>query len=599
MRVAHADLPGELPAAFGVARSFAGRKWILRDAGDERAGALVRAAGVSPVLARLLAARGIDLQTVEDVLHPTLKRLLPEPNSLLNMERAVDRAADALERGERIAVFGDYDVDGACSSALLHDLFSGFGAPPRLYIPDRMTEGYGPTAGALLRLKDEGADLVITVDCGATAVEALSAARNAGLDVIVLDHHAVEHPPPAFAQVNPNQRGDTSALTYLCAAGVTFLFAVALNRALRDRGWHQARGSAEPDLRRLLDLVGLATVCDVVPLVGVNRAFVRSGLAQFDPPQRTGLAALAAAANASGPYSPYHLGFVFGPRINAGGRVGRCSLGAELLIARNTAQAGEIAQALDSHNRERQAIEKLMLDEAIAMAALQGNASFLFAAREGWHSGVVGIVAGRLKDRFGKPAFVAGFEGGMARGSARSVNGVDIGAIVRAAKDAGHLSTGGGHAMAAGFSLTADQAEGFQRFLAERFGEIGLAHAGVPELEIDAVISPSGATPELAGEIALAGPYGAGNPEPLVAACDVRVVFADVVGREHVRMRVSGGDGSRLDAIAFRSAGSDLGRALLASRGKTVHLAGRLRADLWNGKTRVQLQVEDAAPASA
>jgi len=586
----------ETAAAFGVVRSFSGRQWILREADEDSARELALASGISSALARLLVGRGIKADDLQDVLNPTLKRLMPDPLTLLNMDRAVARARHAIESGESAAIFGDYDVDGSCSSALLHDFFAALGITTRIYIPDRMTEGYGPSANAMRTLKSEGAGLVITVDCGATATDALSAARDLGLDVIVLDHHAVENVPPAFAQVNPNQAGDTSRLTYLCAAGVTFMFVVALNRALRDAGYYITKNIPEPDLRDLLDLVGLATICDVVPLVGVNRAFVRSGLAQFGS-KRPGLSALATIAKVTAPFTPYHMGYVFGPRINAGGRVGRCTLGADLLTARDGTEAEEFALALDLHNRERQAIEKLILEEAIAMAGLQDNLPFLFAAKEGWHAGVVGIVAGRLKDRFGKPSFVAGFEGGMARGSARSVPGVDIGAIVRAAKDAGLIATGGGHAMAAGFSLTAEQEGPFHAFLARRFAEGGEALSGALDLHIDTLVSPAGATEAIVREIALAGPYGAGNPEPLVAIADARVVFADIVGKDHVRLRLAGGDGARLDAIAFRAADTDLGKGLMASRGKAIHAAGRLKIDDWQGRTRVQLQLEDAAPA--
>ncbi len=586
----------EPAAAFGVARSFSGRKWILRQADEDAAREIARTNGISFALARLLAGRGVKPGDVHDVLNPTLKRLMPDPLVLLNMGKAVARVQAAIENGEHIAVFGDYDVDGSCSSALLHDFLAALDIKPRIYIPDRMTEGYGPSANAMRVLKDEGAGLVVTVDCGATAKDALSAARDVGLDVIVLDHHAVEESPPAFAQVNPNQAGDASGLNHLCAAGVTFMFVVALNRALRDAGFYTARKVPEPDLRDLLDLVGLATICDVVPLIGVNRAFVRSGLALFGA-KRVGLSALAAVAKVAGPFTPYHMGYVFGPRINAGGRVGRCTLGADLLTTRDGTEAEEFALALDNHNRERQAIEKLILEEAIAMAYTQDNAPFLFAAKEGWHAGVVGIVAGRLKDRFGKPSFVAGFEGGVARGSARSVPGVDIGAMVREAKDAGLIASGGGHAMAAGFSLTADQEGQFQAFLAQRFAEGGEALAGALDLHIDTLVSPSGATEAMVREIAQAGPYGADNPEPLVVLADARVVFADIVGKDHVRLRLAGGDGARLDAIAFRAADTDLGKGLMASRGKAIHAAGRLKIDEWQGRIRVQLQVEDAAPA--
>jgi single-stranded-DNA-specific exonuclease len=525
-----------------------------------------------------------------------LKRLLPEPFGLRDMEKAVARAKSAIEAGEAIAVFGDYDVDGSSSSALLRDFFAAIGRPPRVYIPDRMTEGYGPSARAFAQLQNEGAKLVVTVDCGAAATSALEAARDAGLDVIVLDHHSVEHAPPAFAHVNPNQPEDTSGLGYLCAAGVTFLFVVALNRALRDSGWYARENIAEPDLRTALDLVGLATICDVVPLLGVNRAFVRAGLARIAAGARPGLVALARIAGADPPFTPHHLGFVFGPRINAGGRVGRCSLGAELLSCAGAVEAEPLARLLDTHNRERQAIEAVILDEAMELAAGQAEAPFLLVAGEGWHSGVVGIVAGRLKERFGKPAFVAGLEGGLGRGSARSVLGVDVGAAVRTARQAGVLEAGGGHAMAAGFSLMSKQLAPFRAFLGRWFAERP-ALAAAPELGLDVTISASGATEALVEDLARIGPFGPGNPEPVCAALDVTIAYADVVGEKHVRAKLAGADGARLDAIAFRSVDTDLGMGLLKARGKRVHVAGLLRTDRWNGRTRVQLLIEDAAPA--
>jgi single-stranded-DNA-specific exonuclease len=580
-------------AAFGVARSFSGRRWILRDAGEDAARSLMQAGELSPALARILAACGVAADALADVLNPTLKRLLPEPRVLKDMDKAVARTHAAIEAGQSIAVFGDYDVDGSSSAALMHCFLAALGKPPRIYIPDRMTEGYGPSARALLQLQEEGASLVITVDCGAGAVAALSAARDAGLDVIVLDHHAVEIPPPAFAHVNPNQPGDTSGLTYLCAAGVTFLFLVALNRALRESGWYARNNIAEPDLREHLDLVGLATVCDVVPLIGVNRAFVRAGLARLSTLERPGIAALATIAEANVPFTPYHLGFVFGPRINAGGRVGRCSLGAELLTAISDTEAFPLAEMLNHHNRERQAIEAVILEEAMAMASTQHNSPFMLAADSGWHAGVVGIVAGRLKDRFNKPAFVVGFQNEMGRGSARSVSGVDLGAIVRAARDAGILEAGGGHAMAAGFSVAAAKLESFREFLAAQFVSAG--EATTFELNLDAAISPAGATPALVSDIARAGPFGSGNPEPMVVIPDARIVFADVVGKDHVRLRLAGGDGAGIDAIAFRASNTSLGKVLLSSRGRQVHAAGRLRLDEWNGRVRVQLHLEDAA----
>ncbi|MGD0144747.1 MAG: DHHA1 domain-containing protein, partial [Rhizomicrobium sp.] len=396
---------------------------------------------------------------------------------------------------------------------------------------------------------------------------------------------------------NPNQPGDTSGLGHLCAAGVTFLFLVALNRSLREAGWYAANGIAEPDLRDAVDLVGLATVCDVVPIQGVNRAFVRTALGHLALAKRPGLAALAAIAKISAPFTPYHFGFALGPRINAGGRVGRCSLGVELLTAANEADAMSLALMLDRHNRERQALEAVILEEAMALASAQHNAPFLFVSGDGWHSGVVGIIAGRLKERFGKPALVAGFENGMARGSARSIPGIDIGALVRAAHAEGLLAAGGGHAMAAGFSLDVATLEPFQAFLAAQFANAGGALASANDLVLDCAISTSGATLGLAEELAKLGPFGAGNPEPLAVASDIRVAFADVVGQKHVRVRLRGADGGQLGGIAFRAAGTPLGEGLLHARGKPLHVAGYLRADHWNGERRVQFQVEDAAPA--
>jgi single-stranded-DNA-specific exonuclease len=447
---------------------------------------------------------------------------------------------------------------------------------------------------ALSKLKSEGVSLVITVDCGAGAPDALSSARDSGLDVVVLDHHAVEIAPPAVAHVNPNQPGDTSNLGHVCAAGVTFLFVVALSRALRDSGWYASNNVMTPNLLGYVDLVGLATVCDVVPLIGVNRAFVRTGLSRLAKLDRPGLAALAEVAGITPPFTPYHLGFAFGPRINAGGRVGRSSLGVDLLTTDDPAHVREFALSLDEHNRERQAIEKVILDQAVAMSEIQANAPFIFVANEGWHAGVVGIVASRLKDRFGKPSFVASFEGGIGRGSARSVTGLDIGAVVRAAREQKLLESGGGHAMAAGFTFRPEQSDPLREFLTERFSRPDLLPAP-RDVTIDVIVSPAGASIALVDEFAQAGPFGSGNYEPIVAIPDAQVRFVDAVGNGHVRLRLAGGDGTVIDAIAFRAVGTKLGEGLLSARGRTLHTVGRLRADLWNGRRRVQLELEDAA----
>ncbi|MGH6887885.1 MAG: single-stranded-DNA-specific exonuclease RecJ [Rhizomicrobium sp.] len=587
--------------ALDVARSFSGRQWHFRETDADAVRAFSMKVDVSEILANLLLARNVNQDDAADYLNPTLRRLLSEPFLLTDMEQAVARTVHAITTGETIAVFGDYDVDGSSSAALLHDFFAALGRAPLIYIPDRLTEGYGPNVPALLRLREQGATLVITVDCGATADAALAAARAAGLDTVVLDHHAVEcvsvgGGAPGL-HVNPNRSDDNSGLGHLCAAGVAFLFAVALNRQLRQSGWYARRNIAEPDLRKSLDLVGLATVCDVAPLTGINRAFVRAAEMRLSRLERPGIRALAAVARAEPPFSLYTCGFVLGPRINAGGRVGRCSLGVELLTARDEAAAQPLAQQLDLHNRERQVIEATILAEAIVHAERQGNAPFLFAHGESWHQGVVGIVAGRLKERFHKPAFVIGFEGENGRGSARSIPGIDVGAIVRSARETGVIRGGGGHAMAAGFELARDETESFREWLRTQFGadsSSGTARI----LWIDGIVAPAGATAGLVGEIERAGPFGAGNREPVLAACDVRLAFADVVGQGHVRLRLQGGDGAALSAIAFRAADTPLGRGLLEARGARIHAAGALRAQRWNGRTEIQLQLEDAAPAA-
>ncbi|HEX4159540.1 MAG TPA: single-stranded-DNA-specific exonuclease RecJ [Rhizomicrobium sp.] len=598
--------------ALNVACSFSGRQWRFRETDETAARELSRQTGVSSTLANLLMARSIPAADVADYLNPTLRRLLPEPFLLKDMERAVARALRAVMEGETVAVFGDYDVDGSCSAALLHNFFSELGRPPLLYIPDRLREGYGPNAAALLGLRHGGASLVITVDCGATADGVLAQARNAGLDTIVLDHHAADSPGTAGLRpicpgempavpaihVNPNQPDDGSGLGHLCAAGVTFLFTVALSRALRQAGWFAATGMAEPDLRKSLDLVGLATVCDVVPLVGINRAFVRAAEVRLSKLERPGIRALAAIARSEPPFSLYHCGFVFGPRINAGGRVGRCSLGAELLTASAEADTVPLAELLELHNRERQAIETAIIHEAIDLAVQQADSPFLFVSGEDWHPGVVGIVAGRLKDRFRKPVFAIGINKETCRGSARSVPGVDIGALVRAARDLEVIATGGGHAMAAGFSLSAQKMTAFKTWLETRFAAFGARMESTNELWLDSLVCPAGATPELVDEIGRAGPFGAGNQEPVVAACDVRLAYADVVGQGHVRLRLQGGDGAVLSAIAFRAADTPLGQALLQARGTRIHAAGALRRTSWNGRTETQLQIEDAAAAA-
>jgi single-stranded-DNA-specific exonuclease len=550
-----------------------------------------------------LASRGVTRETAPQFLDPRLRTQMPDPHRFANMERAVARFVDAVKGGETVAVLADYDVDGACAAALLLGYLRKCGREPLLYVPDRLTEGYGPSPAAMETLRQRGAQVVVTVDCGAASHQALTAARAAGLDVIVLDHHAVEENPPAFAHVNPNGPDDSSGITYVCAAGLTFLFLVAVQRMLRLEGWFASQGVVESDLMGELDIVALATIADIVPLHGINRAFVRQGLRKLDTLERPGLAALAKLASARAPFSAHHLGFIFGPRINAGGRVGRCDLGARLLACTEAAEADAIALDLDRHNRERQAIEAQILEAADAMAMAQDDKPFLLLGSEGWHPGVVGIIAGRLKERYARPALVAGFDGSggdaIGRGSARSVKGVDLGAIIRAARAQGILETGGGHAMAAGFSLRRDRLDAFGEFLAAHIGPQAAAIREANDLVIDALVSASGASHALLDDLDRAGPYGAGHPEPTFVLPDMLVVYAGTVGTNHVRLRLVGRDGQGLGAIAFRAGGTPLGEALLKARSKRVHIAGKLKRDEYEGEARVQLHIEDAAPSEA
>jgi single-stranded-DNA-specific exonuclease len=592
--------PSSTPYALGVASSFAGRPWRMR-ACDEFVTRELELSGLSASLAQLLASRGVTKETAAAFLDPRLKTQLPDPHRLAHMERASLRFAEAIERCESIAVLGDYDVDGACAAALLLRYLRGLKREPLLYVPDRMSEGYGPSATAVRTLRGQGATLLVTVDCGAASHEALAAASECGLDTIVLDHHAVDINPPAFAHVNPNGPDDMSGVSYVCAAGLTFLFLVAVQRHLRNRGWFATQGIDETDLLNLLDIVALATIADVVPLSGVNRALVRQGLRKLQRLERPGLAALARLASAEPPFTAHHLGFLFGPRINAGGRVGRCDLGARLLACDDSAEADALALELDRHNRERQAIEAIILESAHTMAAAQADNPFVLVHGDGWHAGVVGIIAGRLKDRHAKPALVAGFENNapdaLGRGSARSVPGIDLGALIRAARADGLLEAGGGHAMAAGFSVRRSKLDAFAEFLAGSIEPQKQAIALAKELVADALLSPSGATFRLFDDVERAGPYGAGHPEPVFLIPDVLVVYAGVVGSNHVRLRVVGRDGQGIGAIAFRAANTPLGQALLKARSSRVHLAGKLKQDDYDGSSKIELHVEDAASA--
>nr|WP_238309800.1 single-stranded-DNA-specific exonuclease RecJ [Methylobacterium organophilum] len=602
--VSASPLPAPDRPFLDVACSVLGRPWRERctDAAALAAAAtMTQAYGLPDALARLLAARGVRPQEAEAFLSPRLRDLMPDPDVLLDMEAAVDRLARAVSAAESVAIFGDYDVDGAASAALLADALRAFGVPVQVHIPDRITEGYGPNVAAVTALAEAGARLLVCVDCGTAAFEPLEAARALGLDVIVLDHHgAAETLPPVAALVNPNRQDDISGLGHLCAAGVVFLTLVALVRRLRRDGAFAAR--PEPRLTDALDLVALATVADVVPLTGLNRAFVVQGLTVMRGRGRPGLAALLDAAGLSEPPESWHLGFLVGPRINAGGRIGDAALGARLLSTAEAGEAQRIAAELDRLNRERQAIEAQAVAEALAEAdfilAQDPERPVIVCGSAEWHQGVVGLVAARVKERYGRPAFAFALRpDGTAVGSGRSVPGVDLGLAVRQAVEQGAAAKGGGHGMAAGATLATTDLSAFRAHLDAALAAAVHRARAVDALLIDGTVGAGGAHAELFRTLQRAGPFGQGAPEPVLVLPRHRLLHAGVVGNGHVRARLGSGDGRAVDAIAFRSAETPLGRALLGGIGTSLHVAGTLSCQVWRGSERVQIRICDLAPA--
>lgn len=575
--------------------SITGRRWHWR-----ASEASIEGSGQSDdLVTRLLLARGCPPRDLDRHRKPTIREFLPDPALFQDMTAAAERLADAIQRNERIVIFGDYDVDGATSAALLIRLLRDLGAQPGYYIPDRLMEGYGPSGEALVRLKAQGAQLIVTVDCGAQAFEALEMARDAGVDVIVVDHHKCASTlPVAHALVNPNRLDEceeAAAHGHLAAVGVAFLLGAALLRQLRARGW--LSGREEPRLLDLLDLVALGTVADVAQLRGLNRAFVAQGLKVMGQGRNIGLVALARASRLVRSPLAHDLGFALGPRINAGGRVGKSDLGVRLLTTLDPAEAEQIAGELDALNSERRAIEAEVQAQAEQLAASQGNRAVTLVAGAGWHPGVIGIVAGRLKEKRERPAIVIALdEEGVGKGSGRSITGVDLGAAVLAAKDMGLLVAGGGHAMAAGLTVEAGKVEALHAFLEERLSADVAEASRDRTLLIDLLLAPRGVAPDLTEAMDAAGPYGTGWPAPRIATGPVRIIKADVVGTDHVRLVVAGDDGASLKAVAFRQAGTQLGQALLgAGRDRHLWLSGRAKLDEWNGRRAAELHLDDAA----
>ena len=586
------------PPLLGVRQSLRGWRWQMAPVLEREAAGLAQSYQLPDLVGRLLAARGVTLDSAEAFLTPRLKHALPDAMAFQDMRALVARLARAVAAREAVVLFGDYDVDGATSAALLHSYLAHLGLNTRIHIPDRLTEGYGPSEAAMRAFAEAGVTLVVTLDCGTAAHAPLEAARAAGLDVLVIDHHkAPAALPPAVAVVNPNRLDEAGHGRDLAAVGVTFLTAVALNRYLAETG-RMAR-DALPDLLFYLDLVALGTVCDLVPLTGANRAFVAQGLKVMGRRGRPGLRALADRAGVDRAPDVYHLGFLLGPRINAGGRIGDAGLGARLLTTVDDDEARTIAGTLDRLNQERRALEAEILDQAIDQAERASGEGVVFTHGDHWHPGVLGIVAGRLKERYGRPAVVlSGYDqAGQAVGSARSIGGVDIGAAVIDAAAAGLLVKGGGHAMAAGMTVEAGGLAALQAFLDQRLGAAIAAAREDAALVLDGLITVAGATPALIAAIDRIGPFGMGNPAPRFAVPEARVVKADRVGSDHVRLIVTGPAGGRLKAMAFRAAETALGAALLAGSGRRFHLAGRLKHDAWGGADRAELHVEDAAAA--
>lgn len=564
------------------------------------AAAIVQRHGLPDLLSRVVAGRGVGIDDVEAYLAPTLRAYMPDPSVLTDLDRMAERLADAIEARESVAIFGDYDVDGATSASVLGLFLRSVGVTADVHIPDRITEGYGPNREAIAMLASRGARLLVTVDCGTTSHEVLGSARDHGLDVLVIDHHQADETLPAVsALVNPNRQDDLSGLGHVCAAGVTMMVVVGTNRELRRRGFY-GTGRPEPDLTQWLDLVALGTVADVVPLRGLNRAFVTRGLSVMRARTNIGLRALMDVARLDGPPQPYHLGFLLGPRINAGGRIGDAALGARLMMTVDPVEASRLASELDRLNRERQVVEQATVAEAEAEAlmALGGDAagaSVLVTAGDTWHPGVVGLVASRLKERFQRPCFAISMDGETGVGSGRSIPGVDLGQAVRQAVHLGILAKGGGHAMAAGITLSRSRIGAFRAFLENHLSaavEQGRREAAVL---IDGAVTARRASLDLHAEMERAGPFGSGNPEPVLAFPDHRIAFVDAVGAGHLKVRLTHRDGASVDAIAFRAAEQPLGERLVAARGTHIHVAGTLGVNRWQGQERIQIRIIDAA----
>ena len=574
--------------------SISGKTWILKQFNQEDLNFIKDNYSLDEITSKLLSIRKIKKEEINSFLNPLIKNFLPNPNILLDMEKATSRTFQTILNGDKIGIFGDYDVDGATSTALLGNYLSELNLNYEIYIPDRKKEGYGPSVVSFKELISKGVNLIFTVDCGTLSFEAINFAKENNIDVIVLDHHQSEVKlPNAFSIINPNRFDDNSELQYLCAVGVAFIFLVSLNRELREKKWFSQHKIKEPNLINCLDLVSLGTICDVVPLKGLNRAFVKQGLKIIKSKKNLGIKTLLDICNIETNPTIYHLGFMLGPRINAGGRVGKCSHGANLLLNRDPKKTFKLASELDQYNKERQMLEKDLLQKILNETKDCSNDPVLILSGRNWHEGIIGIVAARLKDKFNKPVILISIEGDNGKASARSIIGFDIGSVIISATQNNILLKGGGHKMAGGFSIKVEKIDQFKKFVFKKFKTINEDLSKEKPLFFDSIISPSAVNLEFFNKVSLLSPFGSGNPEPKFVIESVKTISGKVVGERHVKSILVGKDGSSIKTIAFNAADSELGEYLLNKNSKLFNIAGKLSLNEWKGQSNVEFIIDD------
>ena len=574
--------------------SISGKNWILKKYNQEDLNFLKESFSLDEITSKLLSIRKIKKEDINSFLNPSIKNFLPNPNNLIDMEKTTLRTIKAILNKEKIGIFGDYDVDGATSTALLGNYFSELNLKYEIYIPDRKKEGYGPSIESFKKLIKKGVKVIFTVDCGTLSFDAINYAKKNDIDVMVIDHHQSEVKlPDAFSIINPNRLDDKSNLQYLCAAGVTFMFLVSINRELRSNNWFNKNKINEPNLINFLDLVSLGTVCDVVPLTGLNRAIVKQGLKIIQSKKNLGIKTLLSICNIDTNPSTYHLGYMLGPRINAGGRVGKCSHGANLLLDKDPKNSFKLASELDQFNKERQILEKDLLQKILNKTKNYLKDPVLILSGSNWHEGVIGIVAARLKDKFNKPTILISFDGNIGKASARSIVGFDIGSVIIAASHKNILLKGGGHKMAGGFSIKLENIEKFRKFIFKKFESINENLKIEKPLLVDSIISPSAVNIEFYKKVALLSPFGSGNPEPKFVIEDLKTINGKIVGESHIKSVLIGKDGSTIKSIAFNSLEKDISPFLIKKNNKSFNIAGKLSLNEWKGQSNVEFIIDD------